>query len=165
MPEIATGSVRWLIRRDMAEVLGAESASFEYPWTEEDFMCCLRQRNCIGLVYENREIVQGFVIYELLKSQLHVLNFAVHPLYRNQGIGQQMVEKLINKLSQQRRQEITLEIRETNLAAQLFFSRMEFKAETVLRRHYDDTDEDAYQFVYSLNPCESGDPVRGKRRF
>ena len=40
--------IRWLIRRDMDEVLSIEQGSFEYPWTEEEFLCCLRQRNCIG---------------------------------------------------------------------------------------------------------------------
>ena len=31
--------IRWLIRRDMPEVLEIERATFEYAWTEEDFLC------------------------------------------------------------------------------------------------------------------------------
>ncbi len=34
--------IRWMIRRDMPEVLQTEQESFEYPWTEEDFLRCLR---------------------------------------------------------------------------------------------------------------------------
>src|SRR5213078_3611073 len=71
--------IRWMIRRDMPEVLQAEQESFEYAWTEEDFLKCLRQRNCIGMVAEHTEKVVGFMIYELHKSKLHILNFAVHP--------------------------------------------------------------------------------------
>ena len=37
--------IRWLIRRDMTDVLQIEAGSFENAWTEEDFLCCLRQRN------------------------------------------------------------------------------------------------------------------------
>ena len=37
--------IRWMIRRDMAEVLQTEQASFDFAWTEEDFLRCLRQRN------------------------------------------------------------------------------------------------------------------------
>jgi len=37
-----------------------------------------------------------------------------------------------------------LEVRETNLAAQLFFKNQGFRAVTVLRDYYDDTPEDAY---------------------
>ena len=42
--------IRWMIRRDMPGVLEIEKLSFEYPWTEEDFIRCLRRRNCIGMV-------------------------------------------------------------------------------------------------------------------
>lgn len=146
--------IRWMIRRDMPEVLEIERQSFEFAWTEEDFLSCLRQRNCIGMVAERQERIVGFMIYELLKSQLHVLNFAVAPWSRRQGVGGQMVEKLVNKLSQQRRQEITLEVRETNLPAQLFFKQQGLCASNVLRGHYEDTDEDAYVMKYNLYPTD-----------
>lgn len=142
--------IRWLIRRDMAEVLDIERQSFEFSWTEEDFLCCLRQRNCIGMVAEHEHRIVGFMIYELHKAKLHILNFAVAPDVRRQGVGTQMVEKLIDKLSQQRRKEILLEVRETNLEAQLFFKDQDFRAVTVLRNHYDDTTEDAYLMRYLL---------------
>ncbi|MCX7408041.1 MAG: ribosomal protein S18-alanine N-acetyltransferase [Planctomycetales bacterium] len=144
--------IRWMIRRDMSEVLDIERQCFEFAWSEEDFLCCLRQRNCIGMVAERQERIVGFMIYELLKSQLHVLNFAVAPWSRRQGVASQMVEKLVNKLSQQRRQEISLEVRETNLAAQLFFRSQGLHADGVLRGHYEDTEEDAYVMRYQLYP-------------
>lgn len=142
--------IRWLIRRDMPEVLEIEGESFEFPWTEEDFLCCLRQRNCIGMVAECNHQIVGFMIYELHKSKLHILNFAVDPAARRSGIGGEMVAKLVDKLSQQRRKEIVLEVRETNLAAQLFFKSQGFRAFCVLRSHYDDTAEDAYVMRYRL---------------
>jgi len=140
--------IRWMIRRDMPEVMSIENSSFEFPWTEEDFIRCLRQRNCIGMVAEYDEKVVGFMIYELHKDQLHVLNFSVHPDVRQRHIGKQMIDKLIGKLSQQRRNRIVLEIRETNLAAQLFFRELDFKAVSVLRDYYDETVEDAYVMQY-----------------
>ena len=30
--------IRWMIRRDMPEVLQTEQESFEFAWTEEDFL-------------------------------------------------------------------------------------------------------------------------------
>jgi [ribosomal protein S18]-alanine N-acetyltransferase len=140
--------IRWMIRRDMPEVLQAEQESFEFAWTEEDFLRCLRQRNCIGMVAEQGEKVVGFMIYELHKSKLHVLNFAVSPSWRRGGIGAQMVAKLISKLSNHRRTRITLEVRETNLPAQLFFRAQGFRATRVLRGYYDDTGEDAFVMEY-----------------
>ena len=46
------------------------------------------------------------------------------------------------------RNRIVLEIRETNLAAQLFFRNSDFRAVSVLRDYYDDTTEDAYVMQY-----------------
>ncbi len=149
--EQARVHIRWMIRRDMPEVLQTEQLSFEYAWTEEDFLRCLRQRNCIGMVAEHGEKVVGFMIYELHKNKLHILNFAVHPQWRRASIGSQMVAKLISKLSSHRRTRITLEVRETNLAAQLFFHKQEFKAIRVLRSFYDDSGEDAFLMEYRFS--------------
>ncbi|TWU29920.1 ribosomal protein S18-alanine N-acetyltransferase [Bythopirellula polymerisocia] len=140
--------IRWMIRRDMPEVLSIERESFEFPWFEEDFIRCLRQRNCIGMVAEQGERVVGFMIYELHKTRLHILNFAVAGGMRMRGIGRQMAEKLEGKLSSQRRTRITLEVRETNLTAQLFFKQVGFKATNVLRSYYEDSPEDAYVMQY-----------------
>lgn len=147
--------IRWMIRRDMNEVLKIEQESFDFEWSEEDFLSCLRQRNCIGMVAEQDNHVVGFMIYELHKNRLHVMNFAVEPAMRRLGIGAQMIEKLVNKLSQQRRQEITLEVRETNLTAQLFFQQQGFRAVGVLRNHYEDSNEDAYVMQFRLGASEA----------
>jgi ribosomal-protein-alanine N-acetyltransferase len=142
--------IRWMIRRDMPEVLQTEQLSFDYPWSEEDFLRCLRQRNCIGMIAEQAEKVVGFMIYELHKTKLHIMNFAVHPDHRRQDVGSQMVSKLISKLSSHRRTRITLEVRETNLPGQIFFRAQGFRAVRVLRAYYEDTGEDAYLMQYRI---------------
>ncbi|WP_146524975.1 ribosomal protein S18-alanine N-acetyltransferase [Novipirellula artificiosorum] len=141
-----------MIRRDMPAVLGIENRSFEFSWTEEDFIRCLRQRNCIGMVAEIDDQVVGFMIYELHKNRLHILNFAVHPDARRKGVANSMVNKLLGKLSQERRNRIMLEVRETNLEAQLFFKKIGFRAISVLRDFYEDTVEDAYLMQYRYAP-------------
>jgi ribosomal-protein-alanine N-acetyltransferase len=147
--------IRWLIQRDMSEVLAIEHESFEFPWLDEDFIRCLRQRNCIGMVAEHEGRVVGFMIYELHKTRIHVLNFAVAAAHRRCGVGSQMGAKLIGKLSSQRRTRVTLEVRETNLAAQLFFRANGFRAVSVLRQFYQDTPEDAYLMQYRHRPQDA----------
>lgn len=147
--------IRWMIRRDMEQVLSIERSAFEFPWSEEDFVSCLRRRNCIGMVAERGEQVLGFMIYELHKTRLHLLNFSVDAEYRRQGVGSQMVEKLVGKLSSQRRTRLSLEVRETNLDAQLFFKGSGFRATSVLRDFYDDSPEDAYLMQYYHRSAES----------
>jgi [ribosomal protein S18]-alanine N-acetyltransferase len=96
------------------------------------------------------DTVVGFMIYELHKTKLHILNFAVGSKWQGRGVGRQMIEKMIGKLSSQRRVRLTLEIRETNVDAQCFFRAMGFRCTNVMAEFYDDSDEDAYLFEYRI---------------
>ena len=117
------------------------------------------------MVAEHGERVVGFMIYELHKTRLHILNFAVASDVRRRGVGQQMIDKLIGKLSSQRRTRITLEVRETNLAAQVFFRSSGFKATSVLHEFYDDSPEDAYLMQFCCQPEEArADPADESHR-
>lgn len=143
-PEPLSVYIRWMIRRDMPEVLTIERQGFEFPWTEEDFVRCLRQRNCIGMVAEHDERVVGYMVYELCKNRLQLLNIAVRGEFRRRGVGTAMVWKLQTKLSAQRRRVLTLEVGERNLPAQLFFRAVGFQATGVLKGWYEHEDGDAY---------------------
>lgn len=138
-------TTRWLIRRDLPEVLAIERTSFSDPMTEDDFTAYLGQRNCIGMVAEREHQVIGYMLYALHKSRLVLLSLAVHPSFRRQGVGKQLLVKLWSKTSD-RRTRIDLEVRETNLRAQLFFSAMGWRATGVVRNAYGD-DEAAYRFT------------------
>lgn len=156
-----TLQIRWMIRRDMPEVMAIEKLSFRHPWREEDFLASLCQRNCVGMVGEMGPLefgnwpktgnIAGFMIYELHKRHLHILNFAVHSDYRRQGVGRQMLDKLKYKLAQQRRDLLQAEASEANLGAHMFFRSQGFVCTEVLRGHYDTTSEDAYLFRYAVD--------------
>ena len=148
--------IRWMIRRDMARVLEIEDHSFEFPWTEDEFIRLLRQRNCIGMVIDDldNDNVSGYMIYELHKHRLHLLNMAVDK--PRCGLGTMMVDRLIGKLSVERRQRITLEIGERNLDGQLFFREMGFLAKDIVCEFFDN-DDDAYVMEYLINSRETSE--------
>jgi len=104
------------------------------------------------------------MIYELHKQKLRIINFAVDPEHRREGIGSAIISRLVEKLSQQRRKEIVLEIRESNLPAQLFFKEQGFRATRVLRNHYDETTEDAYIMQYKLTSDDWALPLNLENR-
>ena len=140
--------VRWMLRKDMRDVLEIERTSFEDAWSQDDFSRCLRTRNCIGMVAEHAGRVAGFMVYELCGKKLQLLNIAVAVGIRRWSVGQAMINKLKRQVRDQRRSRITLAVRETNLDAQLFFKVQGFRAVAVLRGFYKDLDEDAYTFVF-----------------
>ena len=132
----------------MPKVLEIERACFKFVWTEEDFLCCLAQRNCRGIVAEHNDSIAGFMVYEFDKIKLRIINFAVRPVYQRQGAGAEMIERLKSKLSQQHLNEICLEVRESNLPAQLFFREQGFVAIDVLKNWYEENDELAYRMSF-----------------
>ena len=136
--------VRWMIRRDMREVLAIEAAGFEFPWSEANFIDCLRQRNCIGMVAEREDRVVGFLVYELHTAKVHFLNLAVAADCRRRGVGTQLVGHVTGRLSRRR---MVCEVRETNMPALLFFRSLGFRAVSVLRGYYEETEDDAYCMV------------------
>lgn len=140
--------IRWMIRRDMPSVLAIEGQSFEFPWSEEEFIRVLRQRDCIGMVAEISEEIVGYMVYELHTKRIHILSFAVHEDFRLQGVGMTMIKKLVSKLTYQRRNRIALEVRERNVSAQVFFRQLGFRAVRILKSYYEDSSEDAYLMEY-----------------
>jgi ribosomal-protein-alanine N-acetyltransferase len=142
----------------MDEVLAIENACFKSPWTEKEFLCALRNSNCIGIVFEDHHRILGFMIYELHKSRLHVLNMAVMPSRYRKKIGSKMVQMLVDQLSQQCRRLITANVRESNLGAQLFFQQCGFRCVETIKNAYDDCAEDAYVMRYRIEQweCDAG---------
>lgn len=150
--------VRWMIRRDMAEVLAMErEAHGEKAKDEEYFLHCLRQRNCIGMVAEEGDRTVGYVLYELHKTKLGILNFAVAADRQRQGIGTAMLDKLKGTLSSHHRNRLELLIGERNLSALRFLKAQGFLALSVLRNW--EENEDAYLMAYDLVAANS--PTEG----
>ncbi len=141
--------IRFMIRRDMDRVLEIDNASHEPGWTEKDFMAALRQRNYVGRVAEyngNDERlhgkVAGLIVYELEKKKIHVINIAVAPDFRRQGVASQIIDNLKRSIGGTRSQ-IYANVLDTNFAAQKFYQKQGFSA-TGVDRNFFDGDRDAY---------------------
>jgi ribosomal-protein-alanine N-acetyltransferase len=121
--------IRWMIRRDMEEVLEIERHAWgEHGRTEEEFLTLLRRRTCIGMVAEEGDRVVGFMLYELHRRHLQVIDMAVHPGWRRRTVGRQMLGKLKGKLSSHRRTGLRIDVPERELDAQLWLKRHGFTA-------------------------------------
>lgn len=166
--------IRWMIRRDMPEVLEIEELAFGADaWIEDDFLRVLRQRNCVGMVLELGEKVVAFTFYELHKTTLELLRVVVHVKHQRRRLGRQMMEKMASKLSTDRRTRVQMTLRESNVEGQLFLRACGFRAIKVLRGHYDDTGEDGYLMDYKLgrvveeekpNEESKANPATGENR-
>jgi [ribosomal protein S18]-alanine N-acetyltransferase len=146
--------IRWSLSYDVPRILEIEQECFGiHAWSDDDFTRCRRLRNCIGMVIETEadDDIAGYMFYELSKSSLHLLNLAVAPEYHRRGVGRRLVDKLIGKISPpHRRTSIRVDVRESNLDAQLFFRACGFRAVGVASDVYHGPPEDAYVMLYRL---------------
>lgn len=151
--------VRWMIRRDMAEVLAIESEVFQpCHWDENEFIRRLRKRNCIGLIVEDRDTREllGYTVYDLYKNRIEIENLAVKESARHEGVARAIITKMKAKLSTQRRRKLRALIREDNLDALLAFKALGFQAKQIERRPYENDDRDGYWMEIAAEPTWQG---------
>lgn len=158
-------NLTWLIRKYIPKVVAIEEDGFLDPWTLDDFIKNLQKRNCIGMVaenYNNSDQILGYMVYKLYAKRIDLVNLAVSPDYWRRKVGTQMIDKLICKLSKERRNRIKLNISEKNLRGQLFFRSCGFKMRDILHNHFenflDGSFEDGYtmEYRYSDNQIKPG---------
>lgn len=146
MPE-----VRWEInemrREHMAQVMEIERASFPTPWTKKMFFDKLNSPLSYHFVATKPEtkddIVLCYIIFWMLMEEVHILNVATHPAFRNRGIAHSLL--LFSLDFSYRRGGILylLEVRRGNQAALNLYQKVGFTAWRVRRNYYADTGEDA----------------------
>ncbi len=136
--------IRWMIRRDLPDVLVADAGTAS-PLGEQEILRQLRDRNCIGMVAESGDRVVGFMIYQLHKKRLEVVTLAVAPRWRNRGVGRALLAKLARKLSPDRRSVALLDVPEHALDVQKFLRACGVPAVAVVRHGCDDG-SDVYRF-------------------
>lgn len=120
--------IRWLIRRDLPDVLRVANRSFLDAWDEDQFVEYLRNANVVGKVAEVKGIAVSYMLYELHPGLINLTQIAVDPIYRRTGIGKQLLSNLKSKLSLLRRNRIYVDVSEYNLDAQLWLRDSGFKA-------------------------------------
>jgi [ribosomal protein S18]-alanine N-acetyltransferase len=144
--------VQWMVMSDLETVCFIEKQSFQFAWSRAEFLNQLGKRNTIGMVAEEDDTVVGFMVYTLCEKTIVLENLAVAPQQRRKGYGKAMIEKLVSKLSPERRSRVTSLVRETNLDAQLFLRSCGFRCVGAYDGAYEETDEQGYCFV---KRCES----------
>jgi ribosomal-protein-alanine N-acetyltransferase len=142
--------IRWLIRRDLPQVLEIESGVPRGAWSEGKIIKSMHKRHHIGLVAEHGESIVGYAVYALFPQAIKVLRLAVAPEMRRARVGTQLIEKLAGKLSTQRRK-LYLSVPESNLPLLLFLNARGFRATKVLRKSID-LETDAYVMQRLFEP-------------
>jgi len=122
--------------RDINDIVRIERASFADPWSEDSFRRILGGHSAIFqvMVIPANEVA-GYIIAFAIGSDAELLNVAVEPRHRGQGLAGMMLDAVLIQLGANGVRTAFLEVRESNRAALALYGSRGF-TEIGRRRNY-----------------------------
>jgi ribosomal-protein-alanine N-acetyltransferase len=126
--------IRIMRDADVAEVIGIERASYQFPWTEGIFHDCLRVSYLCRVAEQDQRIV-GYAVMSMGAGEAHILNLCVREDARRAGVGRQLIRYLLEQAEGAGMLEAFLEVRPSNAIAIRLYRSLGF-AQIGTRRGY-----------------------------
>jgi ribosomal-protein-alanine N-acetyltransferase len=139
---------------DLPQVIAIERRAFPTPWSLAMFVLELSKPSGICLAAVLRDRIAGYVICSRYDTVWHLMNVAVDPRLRRQGIATALLERLFEEADRPGEQ-YTLEVRPSNREAIALYEGFGFRSAGRRRGYYHDNKEDAlimWRTVASLEP-------------
>jgi len=131
-------------KENLPQVLEIEKLSYTNPWTRESFLYEITENPLATyLVAVEGEKVIGYGGIWIVLDEAHITTLAVHPDFRRKGIGEVLLKALIDLAKNRRVQNIILEVRVSNLAAQYLYKKIGFQPIGIRKKYYTRPEEDA----------------------
>jgi len=117
--------IRQMDLADIEQVAEIERKAYEFPWSKGIFRDCLNS-GYLCRVAEMPVGVIGYAIMSLGAGECHILNLCIHPEFQNRGMGQYLLEYMIDYARRNRGRIAFLEVRESNEKAFRLYHRLGF---------------------------------------
>jgi ribosomal-protein-alanine N-acetyltransferase len=139
--------IRRLSYSDLPAVISIERRSFPTPWSLAMFVLELSKPSgiCLAAVDEGGRLA-GYLVCSRYDTAWHLMNVAVDPERRRQGIATVLINRLFDEGGAQ--SPYTLEVRVSNREAITMYQRFGFRSAGVRRGYYHDNGEDAVIMWY-----------------
>lgn len=136
--------IRQMQARDIPAVAELEKQIFSDPWSENSIRSSFDNRISCWLVAEVDGIVVGYIGSEAVLDSADMMNVAVAPDYRRQGIAEALVNGLSDALRAKDIRFLMLEVRVSNAPAIALYEKLGFTVAGRRPRYYSNPREDAY---------------------
>jgi len=120
---------------DVAEVIGIERASYQFPWTEGIFYDCLRVAYLCRVAVQDQRIV-GYAVMSMGAGEAHILNLCVREDSRQAGVGRRLIRYLLVQAEHAGMAEAFLEVRPSNAIAIGLYESLGFEQVGTRRGYY-----------------------------
>jgi ribosomal-protein-alanine N-acetyltransferase len=138
----AAVDIRRFVYADLPQVIAIERRAFPTPWSLAMFVLELSKPSGLCLVASRSQRIVGYTVCSRYDTVWHVMNVAVDPDLRRQGIGRALLAELYVRVDDPEAQ-FTLEVRRSNRGAIELYEQDGFRTAGLRRRYYQDNGEDA----------------------
>ena len=128
---------------DVPAVAELERKCFSDPWSERSVAAELENPLSLWLVALLGRTVVGYVGSQSVMEQADMMNIAVNPDYRRQGIAESLIERLVAELKDKQVSSLTLEVRASNAPAIALYRKLGFSQVGKRPNYYRNPREDA----------------------
>ncbi|MFH1523848.1 MAG: ribosomal protein S18-alanine N-acetyltransferase [Chloroflexota bacterium] len=154
--------IRRMTLADVPRVAEIDRLSFSLPWPERSFRFEVTENQASrGWVVEAEGCIVAMLVLWLIVDEAHIATIAVHPDFRRQGIGEEILLDALAAAHEDGARRAFLEVRIGNTAAQAMYKKYGFVVDGVRPKYYKDNSEDA--ILMSLDNLEI-DVLRSQMR-
>ena len=129
---------------DVEQVFKVEEATFSTPWPKDIFYKEIGENeHAYYFVMLLDEEIIGYAGVWVVLDDAQITNIAVLPEYRGKKLGEKLFRYMMQKLIMMDVIRLSLEVRESNIAAQKMYRKFGFVPGGIRKNYYVDNQEDA----------------------
>lgn len=133
-------ALRRMVQTDLTAILEIERVSYPSPWSRRAFETELVTTWAAPMVAVEPgpagERVVGYACSWHVADEVQLLNVAVHPARRRQGVGQALVCEVLRQAAARGARAVLLEVRVANLGARRLYTGLGFRPTGIRRGYY-----------------------------
>lgn len=143
--------IRPMVNKDILAVVDIDKKSYSHPWGVNEFFREVNyNRFSRYYVVELDNNIIGYIGSWFLSDIIHITTLAVHPDYRRKGIGEKLMNYILDIGEKEEYKTCVLEVRVSNEKAINLYKKLGFKVDKIKKEYYPDNKEDAYYMVKEI---------------
>ncbi len=120
-----------------------ERECFADPWSQQSIASELHNPLSLWLVAQEGQTLLGYVGSQTCLDETDMMNIAVSPASRRQGVARALIESLVSALRERGSKQLTLEVRASNGPARQLYESLGFLQVGLRKNYYRNPKEDA----------------------
>lgn len=144
---------------EVPQIVGVEKRCFECHWAERQYLSGLDNNTLRLITASDGSSVLGYVAYTVMVGEMEILNIAVVPEARRQGLGRKMLRAVLNEGIAEKVEACFLDVRVSNVPAIGLYTEFGFEQVGRRKRYYPDNREDALLFRLDMDTDHTDEGV------